>query len=87
MIDGADEASPNEWPRTRSIVSLYWQHRKKQKPSRNGASKPIPMPQRNKMINKLNERKARIMRTFPDGKYARWAVKELANIQRQLEKL
>jgi hypothetical protein len=53
---------------------------------RNGA-KPMSMAHRNKMINRLNERKARIIRTFPDGNYAQWATEELAKIQRALEKL
>lgn len=51
-------------------------------------TKGLPIAQRNKMINKLNERKARIMRTpFPDGKFAPWAEEELEKIQRALSKL
>jgi hypothetical protein len=47
----------------------------------------LPIAQRNKIINRLNERKARIMRTFPDGKLADWAEHDLASIQQQLEEL
>jgi len=53
---------------------------------RNGA-KPLPIAKRNRIINNLNERKARIMRTFPDGDYEPWAVEELASIQQKLAKL
>jgi hypothetical protein len=51
------------------------------------AGRSLPVAKRNKIINRLNERKQRVMRTFPDGKFAPWAKKELAGIQRQLEKL
>jgi hypothetical protein len=54
--------------------------------SRNGA-KPMSIAHRNKLINRLNERKARVMHTFPDGHYAPWATEELAKIQRALETL
>jgi hypothetical protein len=47
----------------------------------------LPIAKRNKLINGLNERKARIIRTFPDGRYEPWATEELAKIQRALEKL
>lgn len=47
----------------------------------------LPLANRNQLINRLNERKAKIMRTFPDGDYAPWATKALEQIQRQLEKL
>jgi hypothetical protein len=75
----------DNWPRTHTFWALF--RHAKQKPSRNGASKPMPIAQRNRIINGLNERKARIMGTFPDGHYAPWAVEDLGKIQRQLEKL
>src|SRR5207245_9311504 len=57
---------------------------------RNGApkharSRSMPIAHRNKIINRLNEEKARIIGTFPDGRYAQWAEERLANIQSQLQ--
>jgi hypothetical protein len=83
LIDSAADASPNEWPRKRKLVNLYWHA----KPKKRAPSRSMPIAKRNKIINRLNERKARIMRTFPDGKFAPWAEKELASIQQQLETL
>jgi hypothetical protein len=60
------------------------------KQSRNGASKTsksMPAYKRNRIINRLNERKVQIMRTFPKGNFAPWAKEELAGIRNQLERL
>jgi DNA-binding Lrp family transcriptional regulator len=54
--------------------------------SRNGARKTIPMPQRNKMINKLNERKRAIYRSHPAGLTAE-LQREVEEITDTLQKL
>src|SRR5262245_41931440 len=68
-----------------------WKRKHKQWAARQSNLKPhpqqLPIGLRNKIINRLNERKARIMRTFPNGNYPQWAKDELAKIQRQLDKL
>jgi hypothetical protein len=72
----------NTWRPKQSTTSR--QHRRA---SGEITGRSLPIANRNKIINRLNERKQRIMRTFPDGKYEPWAEKDLAAIQRQLKKL
>jgi len=57
------------------------------KPQRGARPTTMPIAMRNRIINRLNERKQRIMRTFPDGDHPAWARQELAKIQQQLDKL
>jgi hypothetical protein len=60
-------------------------------PKSNGAAKrraaALPIAKRNKIINDLNARKQRIMRTFTSADYPKWAEQELAEIQQKLQKL
>jgi hypothetical protein len=87
LIDAAADAAPDKWPNTRSFVNLYWRTRKRKPRTRKHTGRSLPIAKRNEIINRLNTRKAQIMRAFPDGKFAPWAEEELASIQRQLHKL
>lgn len=73
------QATVRTWKRNEA---KWGEERQSHKPK---ATMPIGL--RNKVINRLNERKTRILRTFPEGNYARWASDELAKIQQQLARL
>lgn len=77
-----------------ATVRTWRSHHRKWQAEREQRNQPrkqvkavMPIALRNKIINRLNEKKKRIMRTFPTGNYAQWAKDALANIERQLSKL